>query len=351
MSNHYEKLKALEDWEPPKDWIRIKSLDAHTGGEPLRIITSGLPDLEGDTIIAKRRFMKENYDNLRRALMFEPKGHADQYGAIIVPPVTEEADFGAIFTHNEGYSTMCGHAIIAMTKVVLETGMIHMVEPVTTIKIDAPAGLITSHARIKDGKVQNVYFHNVPSFVLLADQIVDVPGLGKVKFDVAYGGAFYAFVKAEEVGADMTTEGYRGLIEKGMAIKNAVMDNFEIKHPFEEDLSFLYGTIFYGDPINEGADSRNVCIFAEGEVDRSPTGTGVSARMALHFAKGELGLNESYVIESILGSSFKCKAIKETTFGPFKAVIPEVEGNAHISGKCEFFIDPEDPLRDGFILR
>lgn len=351
MSDFQEKLKNIYNWQPPKEWIKINAIDAHTGGEPLRIITSGLPELKGDTILERRRYMKENLDHLRTALMWEPRGHADQYGCVITPPCTEEADFGVLFLHNEGYSTMCGHAIIAVTKIALETGLVEMKYPETVLKIDAPAGLITSYAQCKEGKVENVYFHNVPSFVLMENETVKVPGLGDIKFDIAYGGAFYAYVNAKEAGVEMIADDYRNLIEKGMAIKNAVMEQFEIKHPFEEDLSFLYGTIFIGDPINENADSRNVCIFAEGEVDRSPTGTGVSARMALHHHKGDLKVGEKMVIESILGSSFTCSVKEECTFGPHKAVIPQVEGIAHINGKGEFLIDPEDPLKDGFILR
>ena len=351
MKNIDEKFIKIKDFNPPEDWLKITSLDCHTGGEPLRIITSGLPKLEGNTILEKRRYMKENFDHLRTALMWEPRGHADQYGAIITESSLPGTDFGVIFMHNEGYSTMCGHAIIALTKIAVETGMIEKTEPVTTVKIEAPAGLITSYANVEKGKVKDVYFHNVPSFILLQEQSVFVDGLGDIKFDVAYGGAFYAFVKADDAKVEMNPESYRELIEKGMAIKKAVMENYEIKHPYEKDLSFLYGTIFYGAPLGENSDSRNVCIFADGEVDRSPTGTGVSARMALHYFKGELGMNEPYVIESILNTRFTGKVIEKTNFGKYKAVIPEVKGTAYVSGKCEFYIDPEDTLQDGFILR
>lgn len=341
----------LQNYNPPENWIKILTLDAHTAGEPLRIFLEGYPKLEGNTILKKRKFAKENYDYLRTALMFEPRGHADMYGCILTEPVTEEADFGILFLHNEGYSTMCGHAIIAITKVAVETGFVKLVEPETQIKIDSPAGLITSYAKTKNGKVEEVYFHNVPSFVQLMNEEIEIEGLGKVKFDIAYGGAFYAFVDADELGIAMTPENYRQLIEKGMNIKRAVMKNYKLKHPFDEDLNFLYGTIFTGKALNKNADSRNVCIFAEGEVDRSPTGTGVSARMALHYAKGEIKLNEEITIESILGTTFKASPIKETTFGNYKAVIPEVSGTAFITGKNEFWIDPDDPLKHGFILR
>ena len=352
MSNKSQKsFINVTDWSPPKNWLKIKTIDAHTAGEPLRIILEGLPYIKGKTILAKRKYMKENLDHLRTALLFEPRGHADMYGAIITEPERNDSDFGVLFLHNEGYSTMCGHGIIALTKVIVQTGIIEPKEPIMEIKFDTPAGLVTSIAKVKKGKVESVYFHNVPSFVLTTDIEYEVVGIGKVKFDIAFGGAFYAFVNADELGIEMKEKNIRLLIKKGMAIKNAVMRSFPIKHPFEEDLSFLYGTIFYGKSHNEDADSRNVCIFADGEVDRSPTGTGVSARMALHYAKGEIELDEKIIIESIIGTKFTGSIHQTTKFGDYDAVIPQVKGNAFITGKHEFFIDPEDPLKEGFILR
>ena len=344
-------LEKMRDWTPPDSWQRITTIDAHTGGEPFRIITSGLPGLKGDTILARRRYMTDHLDHLRTALMWEPRGHADMYGCIVTPPVSPEADFGVLFLHNAGYSSMCGHGIIAATTVAIETGMIEVVEPVTTVRIDAPAGLVTAHARLEGGRVRSVFFHNVPSFALVLDQTVDVPGLGPVRYDIAYGGAFYAFVKADDLSVTTTPGDFNTLIDKGMAVKRAVMAAGPITHPFEADLSFLYGTIIIGPPHNQGAHSSNVCIFADGEVDRSPTGTGVSARLALHFARREIGLSEPIVIESILGSRFTGQVVESTTFGPHDAVIPEVEGSAWITGRNEFLIDPADPLKNGFLFR
>ncbi len=344
-------LSKLKDWTPPKNWLKISTIDSHTEGEPLRIFAGGLPKIKGSTILEMRRDLIENHDYIRTALMWEPRGHADMYGCIITPPTTEDADFGVIFLHNEGYSSMCGHGIIAVTKVALETGLVNMVEPSTTIKINSPAGLITSTANIKEGNVESVSFINVPSFVLMRNKTVKVAGIGNVKFDVAYGGAFYAYVNADDLEIKMTPENYDELIDKGRRIKKAVMENFEIKHPFEEDLSFLYGTIFTGKPLSPKADSRNVCIFAEGEVDRSPTGTGVSGRMALYYDNSELELNQPMIIESILGTTFTGKIKGLANFGEYVAVIPEVTGTAHITGKHEFLIDPDDPLKNGFIFR
>jgi len=338
-------------WEIPNSWSKISTIDAHTEGEPFRVIIDGFPKLSGDTILAKRRFAKENFDHLRTALMWEPRGHADMYGCIITPAVSPEADLGIIFLHNEGYSTMCGHGIIGVTKVLLEIGLIPMTSPITTVKIDAPAGLITAYARIENNHVNSVYFHNVPSFVLALDEIIEVPGLGEVKYDIAFGGAFYAYVQAEDIGLRLIPDDYRQLIEKGMSIKQTIMKNRQIVHPFEADLNFLYGTIFIGSPLDKTNDSRNICIFADGEVDRCPTGTGVGGRMAIHYKRGEIDINQSLIIESILGSKFSGKIVKTTKYGPYEAVIPEVEGRAYITGRNEFLIDPEDPLKNGFIIR
>ncbi|MEW6085409.1 MAG: proline racemase family protein [Chloroflexota bacterium] len=347
MLNFTSALK----FTPPSDWLKIAAIDAHTGGEPFRVIVDGFPELKGNTILEKRRYAKENYDHLRTALMWEPRGHADMYGCLLTPPVTPDADFGILFIHNEGFSTMCGHGIIGIATVVLETGMMPMVSPITEIKIDSPAGRITAFAHIENNRVKNVSFLNVPSFVLELDAVVEAPGLGKVRYDLAFGGGFYAYVDAKDVGVTCSPEDFRPLIEKGMAIKRAVMKTKQIAHPFENDLGFLYGTIFVDEPLDPGSHSRNVCIFADGEVDRSPTGTGVSGRLAIHHRRGEIKLNESIVIESIIGSKFTGRVVEAVTFGPHAAIIPEVRGEAHITGRNELWINPNDPLKDGFILR
>lgn len=341
----------MKEWALPATWRKITTIDAHTEGEPLRVIIDGYPDLPGETILDRRRYALEHFDHLRTALMWEPRGHADMYGCLVVPPTSPEADLGVLFMHNEGYSTMCGHGIIAITKVALETGRLPLSEPETLVKIDTPAGMVTAHARVQGGRVKSVYFHNVPSFVLALDEIVDVPGLGRVRYDLAFGGAFYAYVQAEALGLKCTPENFRALIEAGRAIKQAVIAKRPVPHPFETDLSFLYGVIFTGPPLGEDAHSRNVCVFAEGEVDRSPTGTGVSGRLAIHYARNEIDLREPIVIESIIGSRFTGQVVETTTFGPYPAIIPQVEGTAYITGRHEFVIDPDDPLWEGFVLR
>lgn len=333
------------NWRPPEDWLKITTLDMHTGGEPLRVIIDGLPPIEGSTVLEKRRYFREHYDHLRTGLMWEPRGHADMYGAVVTP--STDADFDVFFLHNEGYSTMCGHATIALAKLFVETGLVAKQE----ITINVPAGRVHARARVGNGKVIETSFRNVPSFLYLHDEYVDVPDLGRVRFDVAFGGAFYAFVKAEDVGITLTPEHFNRIIDFGRRIKQAVMVQFPTSHPFAEDLSFLYGTIFTGPATDASHHSRNVCIFADGELDRSATGSGVSARAALHHAKGELSLNERVTIESILGSTMSVEVVEVTKFGPYDAVIPEVIGTASIIGRNEFYFDPNDPFRNGFIFR
>jgi len=337
------------DWQPPPHWQKITTIEMHTGGEPLRVYTSGLPPIKGETVLEKRRYFREHYDHIRKGTLWEPRGHADMYGAIITP--STDADLDVFFLHNEGYSTMCGHAIIALTKLVFETGLVPKDGENPRVTFNVPAGKVSAQATIANGQVRESSFRNVPSFLYLQDQQVDVPEIGTVRFDVAYGGAFYAFVEAEPLRLSLTANDYSRLIDYGRRIKNSIAQSFSIKHPFEDDLSFLYGTIFTGPAFESGHHSRNVCIFAEGEVDRSPTGTGVSARAALHHAKGELQLNEKITIESIVGSLMTVQAVEVTKFGPYDAVIPEVIGTASITGRNEFYFDPEDPFREGFILR
>lgn len=344
-------MKKPETWRPPDEWLKISTIDVHAEGEPLRIVISGFPEPKGKTILDRRRYAVEKLDDLRTALMWEPRGHADMYGCVITPPETAQADFGILFMHNEGFSTMCGHGIIGAATAALETGMIKKVEPETTVKIDTPAGLVTAHARVARGRVESVRFHNVPSFVLALDENVNLPGLGNMTYDLAFGGAFYAYVRAEDLNLKCTPSEYCLLIEKGMSIKRAIMASRPVVHPSKKDLSFLYGTIFTAASASQGVFSRNVCIFAEGEVDRSPTGTGVSGYLAVLYRRGKIKVNEPVIIESIIGSRFTGRIVEATSFGPHPAVIPEVEGSAYITGRHEFLIDPLDPLRSGFILR
>ena len=339
------------NWQPPKDWQQISTIEAHTAGEPLRVIIDGIPEIPGKTILEKRRFVHDKLDHIRTGLMWEPRGHADMYGAIMTEPVTPDGDIGVLFMHNEGYSTMCGHGVIALAKVVLDTGIIEKSGNNPVIKMDTPAGRVTATAHRQNGVVQTVSFLNVPSYVYKSNQTIDVEGIGTVKYDIAFGGAFYAFCKVDKMDVDIWAKDFTKLIHIGRQIKYAVMDKVKINHPFEQDMGFLYGTILIGNPLENSNHSRNVCIFAEGEVDRSPTGTGVSARAAIHYFKNEIGIGQPITIESILGTCFDVEVVEKTKFGDFNAIIPKVTGTASIIGQNNFYFDPIDPLRKGFIFR
>jgi proline racemase len=329
---------------------KIETLDYHTAGEPLRIVTGGLPQVLGDSMLEKRQYMEQHLDHWRRMLMLEPRGHADMYGAILTSPVRPDSDTGALFMHNEGYSTMCGHAIIALVHAGIEHQLFPISDP-AVIRIDTPAGQILARANFDaEGRVESASFENVPSFVLQQGLSVEVDGL-KVDFTIAYGGAFYAYVDVSKLGFKLVpSEGPR-LIEFGRSIKQAVSRQHQIIHPTgDEGLNFLYGVIFVlpGDAIRQ---SRNVCIFADGELDRSPTGTGVSGRAAIHFSRGEVELGETLLIESILGTTFSVKCIRQTQLGSYQAVIAEVTGSAAYTGEHRFSLDPRDPLNEGFLVR
>ena len=359
-------------WTVPAGWKRIDTVDLHTEGEPLRVILAGFPDLEGDTVLERRRTAREEHDALRRALMWEPRGHPDMYGCLVMPPVTREADFSVLFLHNEGYSTMCGHGIIGVTKLAVESGWVGVKagEPVDSadaangggaggaseqvrVSIDTPAGLVRATAGVADGRVGSVRFLNVASFVAALDRRVNVEGLGTVSYDLAFGGAFYAYVDAEALGLSLAPPRADEIIAAGKRIKDAVADSDAalLAHPGDADLGFLYGTVFTGPAERTGRHSRHVCVFADGELDRSPTGTAVSGRLAILYCRGEVAVGEEIVIESILGSRFTGRIANATSVGGRSAVVPEVGGRAYVTGRHQFVLDPEDPWREGFLVR
>lgn len=339
-----------KQWSPPDGWERFTVIDSHTAGEPFRVVIDGLPEMLGDTVIDMRRHARDNLDRFRRILTWEPRGHADMYGGWLGPAVRPDSDFSVLFVHNEGFSTMCGHGIIALAKVVIDTGMVDSPEPETTLKIDTPAGQVIATAEVEDGIAGVVSFRNVPSFVVDLDSNVDVLGIGDVTYDLAFGGAFYAYVAAREIGLDLLDEP-SVLIESGRAIKKAISESRAITHPDSAELGFLYGVVFTGRPSDPTNRHRSVCIFADGEVDRSPTGTGVSGSLAILHARGQIEPGEVIQVESIVDSVFGGRIVETTTYAGGAAVIPEISGTAHITGRAELWVDPEDPLAEGFLVR
>ena len=328
--------------------VKINTIDLHTGGEPLRVVTGGFPEIKGNTILDKRRYVQEHYDDLRKALMWEPRGHSDMYGCLVTESNHPEAAFAVLFMHNEGYSTMCGHAVIALGKLAVERGWVQE----SSFTIDAPCGLIPVQTELRNGLVVSTTFDCVPSFVDSLNNVIDVKGHGPVRYDLAYGGAYYAYLDAGQFGLDVTPENITKFIDLGRRIKSTIIaQGKEPVHPREPDLGFLYGTIFIGPAKDQRNHSRNICVFADGEVDRSPTGSGVAGRLAIHYKKKEVQIGQTITIESVLGSAFACSVKEEVDFAQFKSIIPTVTGSAYLTGEHTFVIDPNDPFRGGFLLK
>jgi proline racemase len=339
----------------PKSIRRYRTLDAHAAGEPLRLILDGYPAPKGRTMLEKRAWAKKHADGIRRALMLEPRGHADMYGAVLTEPVTPGADAGVLFMHNEGYSTMCGHGIVAVTTMAIERGLIHPKEP-NRIVYDSPAGPVHARAYVsqREGeggrlRVDRVAFDNVPSFVFAPGLPVRL-GNREVRVDVAFGGAFYAIVDAEAAGLPITPARLPELRRVGMEIKHAVEAAATVVHPLDTGLNGIYGTIFTGPPERSDADLKNVTVFADAEVDRSPCGTGTCAVMAVIDAMGLMPAGRPFGHESLIGTLFNGRVTGRTRVGDFGAILPELEGSAWITGEHVFLVDDDDPLKGGFRL-
>jgi proline racemase len=330
--------------------LKIETIEMHTGGEPVRLVVGGFPEVPGPTILAKRRHAREHLDHLRRLLIFEPRGHYDMYGVIQVKPDHPDAHLAVLFLHNEGYSTMCGHAVIALGRWAVDSGLVPPSEPETTVNIQCPCGLVRAKVEVRQGRAGAVRFESVPAFGFALDRRIEVPGLGAITLDIGYGGAFYAILPAERVGVDVRRSSVRELTDAASRVTEAAKEQLPLAHPDDPDLAFLYGTILTDG--GDGADrpSVNICVFAEREVDRSPTGSGVTARMALQHARGQVRLGEERRFESVTGAIFTGRALREVRAGDFSAVTVEVGGRAHYTGRASFTLEPDDPLGAGFLL-
>ncbi len=324
--------------------IELHTTEMHTGGEPVRIVTGGYPPIPGATILAKRRYAREHLDHLRRLLMFEPRGHAGMYGVIPVEPDHPDADLAVLFCHNEGYSTMCGHATIALGRWAVDTRIVDRAGAETTVRLQVPAGLVECRVAA-DGVVR---FESVPAFAVALDRKVDVPGHGPVAVDVAYGGAFYAIARAADVGLDVAASAVGDLVEAAAAVTDATARAVPVAHPDEPDLGFLYGTILTDDASGL-APSANVCVFAGRQVDRSPCGSGVTARIAADVAAGRMAPGDEREFAGPTGTTFTGTARRAATAGPHPAVVVEVAGRAFYSGRATFTLEDGDPL-PGFLL-
>ncbi len=348
------RLKNLHEWVAPSYGLKIETIDAHAAGQSLRLILSGLPPLRGKNLLERWRYANEHFDHIRRALIFEPRGHAEMYGCVLTPPQRSDSHFGALFVHRGGFSPMCGHGVIALTTILLESGIVDMKAPETRIKIDTPAGLVRCYGFIEDDRVRKVFFENVPAFAVAEKEEIDVPELGiKVSFDVAYGGAFFAFIDAASLGLQCSPENVARIQHTGSAILRAINNRLTFKHPVEDDLGFLFGVVFVDKPVRRRtgmADTRHVTVFSEGCVDRGPTGMAICARLALMAERGETRHGQQLTVEGILGHSFTGRIVAEVEDHGHPACIVEVEGRAWITGRHTFFLDSEDPCLEGFLL-
>ena len=330
----------------------VTTVEMHTAGEPVRIVTGGYPPIPGATILDKRRHAREHLDHLRRMLMAEPRGHADMYGAVLVEPDLPEADLAVLFLHNEGYSTMCGHAVIALGRFAVEKGLVLPREPETRVAIQCPCGLVVASVAVAAGRAGSVRFASVPAFAFARDAVVVTERFGPLVLDIGYGGAFYAILPASALGLDLARSPVAQLVEAAMAVKGAAAAQIPLRHPDDPDLAFLYGTILTDDPSGDPArPTSNVCVFADGQVDRSPTGSGVTARLALMHRRGEVAVDQTRRFRSITGGEFAGRVVAATRAGPHPAVIVEVAGEAFFTGEASFRREAADPLGDGFLLR
>ncbi len=323
----------------------------HTGGEPVRIIESGYPPIPGTSILDKRDYAKQHLDDLRKLLMLEPRGHDDMYGVIQVEP-DMDADMGVLFIHNEGYSTMCGHAVIALAKYAVSKGLVAVTEPETKVDIQCPCGLVSAWVEVVGGRPGRVRFHSVGAFAAGLDLVLAVPNYGSIEFDVAYGGAFYCFADAAQFGLEVRTSAVADLVSAATALTHAAAGLADIHHPTEPSLSYLYGTILTDGGLGEESDpSANICVFADAQVDRSATGSGVTARLAIQRARGQINVDELRHFESVTGSAMTAKVVADTTVATTAAVTVEVSGEAHFTGTSEFMLEDTDPFPEGFRLR
>jgi len=327
----------------------LTTVDAHTEGEAVRVVTGGIPNIPGKTMSGKRDFFKQNLNHLATSLVDEPRGHKDMFVCILTPPVTDEAAFGIIFMYPGGYINMCGHGSMGVAAVAIETGIVEPKEPVTEIIIDTPAGIIRPRVNVENGRAKSITIQNVPSFPYKTETI-EVPNFGELQIDIAYGGNFFAIVEAKRLGIKADVAGIKRVETLLDQIKESTNQQVEVQHPEIDYIKGVNLVLVNDTPTNPKAHIRNINYAGNGNIDRSPCGTGTSANMAIQYFKGKLGLGETFVTESIIGTHFYGKLIKEVSVGSIRALLPEVTGRAFITGMHHFVMDEDDPFKYGFRL-
>jgi len=325
------------------------AVDSHTEGMPTRVIVGGVGEIPGDTMMAKRLHFMEHMDDVRTLLMFEPRGHASMSGAILQPATRPDADFGVVYIEVTGCLPMCGHGTIGVATVLVETGMVKVVEPVTTVRLDTPAGLVIAEVAVSEGVARSVTIRNVPSFAYALDQTVDVPGVGAVAYDMAFGGNFYAIANSADLGVEFDRAHGDEILRRSLAMMDAINAQAEPIHPTDTNIRGCHHVQVVA-PGSDARHSRHAMAIFPGWFDRSPCGTGTSARMAQLHARGALPLHTDFVNESFIGTTFTGRLVEEVQVGDVPAVIPTITGRAWITGTAQYFLAPDDPFPRGFLL-
>ncbi|MHA2427937.1 MAG: proline racemase family protein [Candidatus Hermodarchaeia archaeon] len=328
----------------------ISTVDLHTAGEPVRAILGGIQSIPGKTMEKKQQFFSQKMDFIRTTLLHEPRGHQDMCGALLTQPLSQGAHFGLIFFDGGGYLDMCGHSTMGVATAVIELGMFEKEEPVTHLSIDTPAGLVRAQVHVEAGQVRSVTIRNVASFLFAQDIEIKIPGIGEIKVDIAFGGNFFALVDVTDLHLTLEKENIDRLITAGLKIREAVISKTKVRHPTAKHITNVGLTEIYGKTKNRQAMARNIVVFGKGQIDRSPCGTGTSAKLAVLYARGQIGINEPFIYESIIETLFEGKIVEVTKVGQFEAIIPEITGSAFVTGFHQFVVDSEDPIKHGFQL-
>lgn len=329
----------------------VLTIDSHVMGEPLRTVVGGIPFLKGDSINEKKEYFARNLDHIRSALILEPRGHDNMFGAVLCEPTNTLADAGIFFMHSDGYLNMCGHGTIGAVTTIIEMGILPgKIEKLTALVLETPAGLIYANARIEEGLVKEVTFRNIPSFVLYNNLKVPFPGIGDICIDIAYGGNFFGLVSASELTVEIEKKNISQLVSYGMELRKVINENVNIYHPYNRSLNRVELVEIYESCKNKGLSHKNCVVFGHNQVDRSPCGSGTSAMLALKYHNKEIGLNEAFINESIIGTRFTGRVVEEVRVGDFDGIVAEVQGRAYITGHNHFIIDANDPLHKGITL-
>ncbi|WP_327665207.1 proline racemase family protein [Streptomyces sp. NBC_00498] len=327
----------------------LSAVDSHTEGMPTRVVTGGVGPIPGDTMAERRTYALEHLDELRRFLVDEPRGHPAMSGAILQPPTRPDADWGVLYIEVSGFLPMCGHGTIGVATVLVETGMVEVSEPETVVRLDTPAGLVEARVAVRDGVAEQVTLRNVDAFALELDATVKVPGYGEVRYDMAYGGNFYAITELDQLGLPFDRARKDDILKAGLAISDAINEHNRPQHPLDPVIGGCKHVQFLA-PDSTARHSRNAMAIQPGWFDRSPCGTGTSARMAQLHARGELPLHTEFVNESFIGTRFTGRLVGDAKVGQLDAVVPEFSGRAWITGMANYLLDPRDPFPHGFVL-